>query len=160
MEEIVSVHQPLNFKYVHCIHVLSIDDTIQSMIGNSFVISLKTCLLETYHLVIKEGLFSVSSERHNMEFKAAAIDIRGYCVVSVFVKDAPDDVFDWAYGACIFPLVLFLKGHTTWVCRTRISDVLKGKLKEQFGEGNAVCIEEEDTSDVGEIVNDIPICVL
>ncbi|GLJ43211.1 hypothetical protein SUGI_0897050 [Cryptomeria japonica] len=57
--DVVSVHQCLDVKYIKCMHILPIDDTIGGLIGNLFDAYLKPYFLEAYRPVRKGDFFLV-----------------------------------------------------------------------------------------------------
>ncbi|XLS93970.1 hypothetical protein HN51_069978 [Arachis hypogaea] len=84
--DVVSVHQCPDVKYGKRVHILPIDDTIESVIGNLFDAFLKSYFLEAYRPVRKGDIFLVRGGMRSVEFKVIETDPGEYCVVAPDTK--------------------------------------------------------------------------
>merc|ERR1712156_1407471 len=84
--DVVSVSSCSDIKYGKRIHVLPIDDTIEGLTGNWFVVYLKPYFLEAYRPIHKSDTFIVRGGMRAVEFKVIETDPAPFCIV------APDTV--------------------------------------------------------------------
>merc|ERR1712000_682716 len=84
--DVVSIHQCPEVPYGKRVHVLPLDDTIESLTGNLFDTFLKPYFLEAYRPLRKGDLFLVRASMRAVEFKVIETDPSPFCIV------APDTV--------------------------------------------------------------------
>lgn len=72
----------LNIPFGKHIHILPMQDTVETVSGNLFEVYLKPYFLEAYRPVKKGDYFTVRKAMHTVEFKVVETDPSPYCIVA------------------------------------------------------------------------------